>query len=74
MEKGTFWPLSVKNFPQDRNFPVKEFEIDPNVHLEKLQRIKPDSCQCQCDQSKAFSLFLGWKSSRLDIKMATCEF
>jgi len=31
MEKRTFWPFSVKNFPQDRNFPVKEFEIDPNV-------------------------------------------
>ena len=31
MEKRTFWPFSVKNFPQDMNIPVEEFEIDHNI-------------------------------------------
>ena len=31
MEKRTFWPFSVRNFPQDMNIPVGEFEVDPNV-------------------------------------------
>ena len=31
MEKKTFWPFSVRNFPQDMNIPVVEFEVDPNV-------------------------------------------
>ena len=26
MEKRTFWPFSVKNFPQEMNIPVEKFE------------------------------------------------
>ena len=31
MEKRTFWPFSVKNFPQDMNIPVEKFEVDHNI-------------------------------------------
>ena len=31
MEKRTFWPFSVKNFPQDMNIPVEKCEVDPNI-------------------------------------------
>jgi hypothetical protein len=31
MEKRVFWPFGVKNFPQDMNIPIDEFEIDPNI-------------------------------------------
>ena len=31
MEKRTFWPFSVKNFPQEMNIPVEKFEVDYNI-------------------------------------------
>ena len=31
MEKRTFWPFIVKNFPQDMNIPVEKFEVDHNI-------------------------------------------
>ena len=31
MEKRTFWSFSVKNFPQDKNVPMEEIEVDPNI-------------------------------------------
>ena len=31
MEKRTFWPFSVKNFPQDMNIPVEKCVVDPNI-------------------------------------------
>ena len=31
MEKRTFCPFSVKNFPQDMNVPIEETEVDPKV-------------------------------------------
>ena len=31
MEKRTFWPFSVKNFPPDMNVPIEETEIDPKI-------------------------------------------
>ena len=31
MENRTFWPFSVKNFPQDMNIPVENFEVDHNI-------------------------------------------
>ena len=31
MEKRTFWPFSVKNFPQDMNIPIQKFEADHNI-------------------------------------------
>ena len=31
MEKRTFLPFSVKNFPQDMNIPVEKFQVDHNI-------------------------------------------
>ena len=31
MEKRTFWPFSVKHFPQDMNVPIEATEVDPKV-------------------------------------------
>ena len=31
MEKRAFWPFSVRNFPQDKNVPIEEIEVDPNI-------------------------------------------
>ena len=31
MEKRTFWPFSVRNFPQDKNIPIEKAEVDPNI-------------------------------------------
>ena len=31
MEKRTFWPFSVKNFPQEMNVPIEEIEVDPKI-------------------------------------------
>ena len=31
MEKRTFWPFSVKNFPQNMNIPIEKFEVDHNI-------------------------------------------
>jgi hypothetical protein len=31
MEKRACWPFSVRNFPQNMNIPIDEFEIEPNI-------------------------------------------
>ena len=31
MEKRTYWPFSVRNFPQNKNVPIEEIEVDPKV-------------------------------------------
>ena len=31
MQKRTFWPFSVTNFPQDMNIPIVKFEVDHNI-------------------------------------------
>ena len=31
MEKRTYWPFSVRNFPQNKNVPIEEIEVDPNI-------------------------------------------
>jgi hypothetical protein len=31
MEQRTYWPFSVRNFPQELNIPVEKLEVDPSV-------------------------------------------
>ena len=33
MEKSTFWPFSVRNFPQDKNVPIEEIEEIGRAHV-----------------------------------------
>ena len=31
MEKRTYWPFSVRNFPQNKNVPIEKIEVDPKI-------------------------------------------
>ena len=31
MEKRTYWPFSVRNFPQNKNVPIEEIKVDPKI-------------------------------------------
>ena len=31
MEQRTYWPFSVRNFPQELNIPAEKLEVDPSV-------------------------------------------
>ena len=31
MEKRTYWPFSVRNFPQNKNVPIEEIQVDPKI-------------------------------------------